>query len=136
MTADTKMDSPRTIFITSVLISITLILLSLLFFHHSVTTGLLIGALVSNILFVALWWTVNHLFRRKETAKPLKTAFAIKILILKFPVLGFGLYFALRYLDINVFALVAGISVSYGAIIIAGMSKLLYRYGAIHDSRR
>jgi hypothetical protein len=136
MTADTKMDSPRTIFITSVLISITLILLSLLYFHHSVTTGLLIGALVSNILFVALWWTVNHLFRRKETAKPLKTAFAIKILILKFPVLGFGLYFALRYLDINVFALVAGISVSYVAIFIAGMSKLLYRYGAIHDSRR
>ena len=52
---------------------------------------------------------------------------AIKVFILKFPLLGIALWYAFKYISINPFALVGGIAVTQMAILIAGLSKLFKR---------
>jgi hypothetical protein len=47
--------------------------------------------------------------------------------MLKFSVLGIALWYAFKYISINPFALVGGISITQVAILIAGLSRLFNR---------
>lgn len=50
--------------------------------------------------------------------------FAVLVFVFKLPVVGVALYFAFRYLQMNLFALVAGIAVTQLAIVGLGTSNL------------
>jgi hypothetical protein len=76
---------------------------------------------------VSLWWTISVIFRKKEGQRPVETLFAVLVFVFKLPVVGVALYFAFRYLDINLFALVAGIAVTQIAIVCLGTSNLFKR---------
>jgi len=78
------------------------------------------------VFFLIAWWTVNTIVREKKrkTANPIMAVLAIKVFILKFPILGIILWYAFKYMPINPFALIGGIAVTQIAILIAGLSKL------------
>jgi hypothetical protein len=76
---------------------------------------------------VSLWWTISVIFRKKEGQRPVETLFAVLVFVFKLPVVGVALYFTFRYLDINLFALVAGIGVTQIAIVCLGTSNLFKR---------
>lgn len=56
--------------------------------------------------------------------------FAVIVFVFKLPVIGIALYFAFRYLDINLFAMITGIGVTQIAIVFVGISNLLHKRGA------
>jgi hypothetical protein len=85
---------------------------------------------MSIFLFTTLWWTINQIFSKNGKHSPFKVLFAVNLFIFKLPVVGVALYFAFRYLQINLFALVAGIGVSQIAIVYLGISNLLTKRGA------
>lgn len=91
---------------------------------------MIVGSALSIFLFTTLWWTINQIFAKKEQQSPFKVLFAVNLFIFKLPVVGVGLYFAFRYLEINLFALVGGIGVSQIAIVFLGISNLFKKRGA------
>lgn|GEM_PF-1602174 len=101
-----------------------MIAVSLLFNNRPITTGLIVGSILSIVLYVSLWWTISVIFRKKEGQRPVETLFAVLVFVFKLPVVGVALYFVFRYLDINLFALVAGIGVTQIAIVCLGTSNL------------
>lgn len=101
-----------------------MIAVSLFFNNQSITSGLIVGSIVSLVLYTTLWWTISVIFSKKEHQRPVETLFAILLFVFKLPVVGVALYFAFRYLEINPFALVAGIGVTQIAIFFLGTSNL------------
>jgi len=89
------------------------------------TNGLIFGSIASISFYLVAWWTVTVIIREKKSEKPnpLFALLALKIFILKFPLLGVGLWYAFKYFDINPFALIGGIAVTQLAILFAGLSK-------------
>ncbi len=106
-----------------------IVLVSLLQDDRAVTNGLIVGSLVGIIFFSVAWWSINVVIRNRKTEKsnPLLAILAIKIFILKFPLLGIALWYAFKYIPINPAALIGGIAVTQVAILIAGVSKLFNR---------
>lgn len=104
-------------------------LFSLIFGDKSITNGLIVGAIVGIIFFSVAWWTVNVIVRNKKSEKPnpLLAILAIKIFILKFPLLGIALWYAFKYIPINPFGLIGGIAITQVAILIAALSKFFNR---------
>jgi hypothetical protein len=49
---------------------------------------------------------------------------AISVFIIKFPLLGVGLWYAFKMFQINPFALIGGIGITQVAILIAGLRRL------------
>lgn len=103
-----------------------LILISLVEGDWAVTNGLIVGSAIGMIFFLLAWWTVNTIVRekKKKSSNPLMAILAIKVFILKFPLLGIALWYALKYLPISPFALIGGIAVTQVAILISALSKL------------
>ncbi|MCP4713650.1 MAG: hypothetical protein GY868_00920 [Deltaproteobacteria bacterium] len=114
-------------FFLSIVISVALILLSLIEGDPAITNGLIFGSLAGMIFFAVAWWTVSVIVKEKskKSPNPIMAVLAIKVFILKFPVLGIGLWFAFKYFAINPFALVGGIAVTQIAILIAALHKLI-----------
>ena len=123
------MDSPRKIYFLSVILAVLLILFSLLWGNRAITNGLLIGAIVSITFFAVAWWTINVMIKDKNRrrAHPLLAAFTLMVYILKFPLGGVALWYAIKHLSVNVFALVGGIALTPVAIFIAALSKVINR---------
>lgn len=101
-------------------------LASLLLGDQTITDGLLVGSAVGLTFFAIAWWTFTVVVREKKSEQPniLMGLLAIQVFVLKFPLLGVGLWFAFKYIPINPFALVGGIAITQVAILIAGISKL------------
>ncbi|MFV1951332.1 MAG: ATP synthase subunit I [Nitrospinota bacterium] len=95
---------------TSLWVSLFIIMCSFAYRDSSMTAGLFLGACISLVFFALLCWTVKKIFNFKQNRE--KTPFfAIKITLIKFPVLGVILYYSLSRIDINPFSLIAGISI-------------------------
>jgi len=103
-----------------------LILISLIEGDRAVTNGLIVGSTVGIIFYLIAWWTVSTIVKekKKKSGNPLMAILAIKVFILKFPLLGIVLWYAFKYLQINTFALVGGIGITQVAILISALSKL------------
>jgi hypothetical protein len=99
-------DFPQRVFKTSMVLSAIITLLLLMWGQWPITLGFMIGAAISILFFKILWWTVDQIFKRSGK-KPLY--FALKIFLIKFPLLGITLYYLFMNVDINPFALVGGI---------------------------
>jgi hypothetical protein len=119
---------PRRVYKTSLLFSVLIILLSLLYGRWPITWGLLIGTGISILFFKILWWTVDQVFKRSGKKAML---FSLKIFIIKFPLLGIFLYYLFKNAEINPFALVGGIAIvqvvmflkAIGVVIVNSMNK-------------
>ncbi len=116
---------PKKNFFLSVGLAGTLILLSLIEGDWAITNGLIVGSLAGLTFFAIAWWCVNVIVRNKKSEKPnpLLAVLAIKVFILKFPLLGIGLWYAFKYLPINPMALIGGIAVTQVAILISALTK-------------
>lgn len=103
-----------------------LILISLIEGDRAVTNGLVVGSTIGIVFFLIAWWTVNTIVKEKnkKSSNPLMAVLAIKVFILKFPLLGIILWYAFKYLPINTFALVGGIGITQVAILISALNKL------------
>jgi D-alanyl-lipoteichoic acid acyltransferase DltB (MBOAT superfamily) len=115
----------------SVIVSIILIAVSLLFDNRPVTTGLLIGSAVSITSFTSIWWTIGIVFKKKENQNPLLTVLAVLVYVIKLPIIGIALYFAFQYLKINLLALIAGLTVMLMAVVLIGISNLVFKRRAL-----
>lgn len=116
---------PKKNFFLSVGLAVLLVLLSLIEGDRAITNGLIVGSLAGLSFFAVAWWCVNVIVRNKKSEKqnPLMAVLAIKIFILKFPLLGIALWYAFKYLPINPLALVGGIAVTQVAILISALAK-------------
>lgn len=112
-------------FFLSVGLAVLLVLLSLIEGDRAITNGLIVGSLAGLSFFAVAWWCVSVIVRNKKSEKPnpLMAILAIKIFILKFPLLGIALWYAFKYLPINPLALVGGIAVTQVAILISALAK-------------
>ena len=100
-------------------------LLSLIEGDRAITNGLIVGSLAGLSFFVVAWWCVNTVVRNKKSEKPnpILAILAIKVFVLKFPLLGVALWYAFKYMPINPLALVCGIAVTQIAILISALTK-------------
>jgi hypothetical protein len=92
----------------------------------AVTNGLAVGSCVGIIFYLLTWWTISVIIKSKKEkdVNPLLMLLAIKVFILKFPLLGVGLWFAFKYIAIDPFALIGGIAVTQIAIVVSALNKL------------
>jgi hypothetical protein len=110
---------------TSLLFSLFIIISSLAYWDSSITLGLVLGASIGLTFFGILRWTVSKFFKLGSKKK---VFFAIKITLLKFPLLGIVLYYAFSYISINPLALIAGIGIVQAVIILKIVGILLVNY--------
>ena len=84
------------------------------------------GSTIGIMFFLIAWWCVTTIVKekKKKSSNPLMAILAIKVFILKFPLLGIVLWYAFKYMQINTFALVGGIGITQVAILISALSKL------------
>lgn len=110
---------------TSLLVSLFIIISSLAYWDSSITLGLILGAFIGLTFFGILCWTVNRFFKLDSKKR---VFFAIKITLLKFPLLCIVLYYVLGYISINSFALIAGIGIVQAVMILKIVGILLLNY--------
>ncbi len=88
---------------------------------------MLIGSVVSITSFTSIWWTISLVFQKKENQNPLLTVLAILVYVVKLPIIGIALYIAFQHFKINLFALVAGLTVMLMAVVLIGISNLIFK---------
>ena len=106
--------------------AVLLILVSLITGDQAVTNGLIAGSTVGLLFFVIAWWAIGIFVRenKSKVANPFSILLAISVFIIKFPLLGVGLWYAFKMFQINPFALIGGIGITQVAILIAGLRRL------------
>jgi ATP synthase I chain len=113
----------RRVLKTSLWFSLFIIMCSFAYRDNSITMGLFLGACISLAFFAVLHWTVNKFFSFKKDRKK-KPFFAIKITLIKFPILGVILYYSLTHVNINSFSLIVGISIVQAVMILKVVGML------------
>ena len=64
----------------------------------------------------------------QEQPNPIMVVIALHVFVLKFPVLGLGLWFAFKYLEIKPSALIIGIAITQIAILVAALNRLFKKH--------
>jgi hypothetical protein len=109
-----------------------LALIAISFFEgdRAATNGLIVGSLAGISFFLVAWWCVNVIVKdkRKEQTNPIMAVIALHVFVLKFPVLGVGLWFAFKYMEIKPSALILGIGITQIAILTAALNKLFKKH--------
>lgn len=113
---------PRRVYKTSLLLSALITLLCLLFGLWSITLGFMVGAGISILFFRTLWWTVDQVFNRSGKKA---LFFSFKIFLIKFPLLGIFLYYLFKNVEINPFALVGGIVIVQGVMVLKAVGVVV-----------
>ena len=107
-------------------------LIAISFFEgdRAATNGLIVGSLAGISFFLVAWWCVNVIVKdkRKEQTNPIMAVLALHVFVLKFPVLGIGLWFAFKYMEIKPSALILGIGITQIAILTAALNKLFKKH--------
>ena len=105
-----------------------LIVISFFEGDRAVTNGLIVGSLAGISFFLVAWWCVSVIVtdKRKERSNPIMIVIALHVFVLKFPVLGAGLWFAFKYMPggIRPSALIVGIGITQIAILTAALNRL------------
>lgn len=113
------------VFKTSLMFSLFIVISSLVYEDSSITLGLAIGAFISLTFFAILRWTIDRFFKLDNKKR---VFFAVKITLLKFPLLGIILYYAFRHITINPLALIAGIGIVQAVMVLKVVGILLVNY--------
>jgi hypothetical protein len=113
-------------FFLSIAIAVLAVVLSLIMGNSAVTNGLVIGSVIGITFFLVTWWMISCIVRSKKdkSANPLLAILAIKLFILKFPLVGLALWLAFKYLQINPFALIFGIAIVQIAMLASALVKM------------
>jgi hypothetical protein len=115
-------DFPRRVFKTSMVLSALITLLLFMLGQWPITLGFMIGAAISLLFFKILWWTVDQIFKRSGKKA---LYLALKIFLIKFPLLGILLYYLFLNVDINPFALVGGIAVIQAVMFLKALGVVI-----------
>ena len=113
-------------FFLSIAIAVLAVVLSLIMGDSAVTNGLVIGSVIGITFFLVTWWMIHCIVRSKKdkSVNPLLAILAIKLFILKFPLVGLTLWLAFKYLQINPFALIFGIAIVQIAMLASALVKM------------
>lgn len=79
--------------------------------RHAISLGFALGAAISLSMFGLLIWAVRSVIRTPEEGKPRRAGLLVAALVLQLPVYGLALYGGVKHLEVNVFALAAGLGV-------------------------
>ena len=117
---------PAESFFLSIAIAVLAVVLSLIMGDSAVTNGLIIGSVVGITFFLVTWWMIYCIVRSKKdkSVNPLLAILAIKLFILKFPLVGVFLWLAFKYWEINPFALIFGIAITQIAMLASALVKI------------
>ena len=117
---------PAESFFLSIAIAVLAVVLSLTMADSAVTNGLAIGSVIGITFFVVTWWMIHCIVRSKKdkSVNPLLAILAIKLFILKFPLVGLFLWLAFKYWEINPFALIFGIAITQIAMLGSAVVKM------------
>lgn len=116
---------PDRVLKTSLFLSLIIVICSLSSMSLMITVSVAIGCFVSLVLYKVLWWTIQHAIRykRSEIKK-----FFLKISIVKYFFVSALLLSTCLFLELNVIALMLGLSIVIAVIILKIGSKLLVNY--------
>ncbi|MEK7865790.1 MAG: hypothetical protein AAB434_03850 [Planctomycetota bacterium] len=93
--------------------------------RHAISIGFAAGAAIIIAAFAVLIWGVRSVIRTPEEGKPRRPGLLVAVIVLQLPVIGAAMYGSLVYLKVNVFAMVAGLSVWFFVAILKVASILL-----------
>lgn len=93
--------------------------------RHAISIGFALGAAIILTAFSILIWAVQSVIRRPEEGRPRRPGLLVAVLVLQLPVIGAAMYAGVEYLNVNVFSLVAGLSVWFFVAILKVASILL-----------
>ncbi|GAB62510.1 MAG: hypothetical protein DWB56_01620 [Candidatus Jettenia sp.] len=120
---------PDRVLKTSFFLSLLLVVCSLSYMSFIVTVSVAVGCFISLILYKVLWWTIRHTIRHAIQHKSSEIKkFLLKINILKYFILGALLLSISLFLDVDVIAMMIGLSVVIAVIIMKIGSKVLVNY--------
>ena len=113
-------------FFLSIAIAVLAVVLSLTMGDPAITNGLVIGSVTGISFFLVTWWMIYCIVRSKKdkSVNPLLAILAIKLFILKFPLVGLFLWLAFKYWEINPFALIFGIAITQIAMLGSAVVKM------------
>ncbi|MDN3509918.1 MAG: hypothetical protein QY310_14005 [Candidatus Jettenia sp. CY-1] len=120
---------PDRVLKTSFFLSLLLVVCSLSYMSFMVTVSVAVGCFISLILCKVLWWTIQHMTQHvihRERSRIKK--FLLKINILKYFILGALLLSISLFLDVDVIAMMIGLSVVIAVIVMKIGSKVLVNY--------
>lgn len=111
----------------SIIITAVVVLISLIEGDWAVTNGLWVGSIAGLSFYMVAWWCASVIVKNKKEEKtnPLMVVLALHVFVLKFPVLGLGLWYAFKYMPINPLALVGGVAITQVAILLSALNKFL-----------
>lgn len=116
---------PDRVLKTSFFLSLIIVICSLSYMSLMITVSVAIGCFVSLILYKILWWTIQHAIQHKRSEIK---KFFLKISIVKYFIVGAILLSICLFLEVNIIALMLGLSIVIAVIILKIGSKLLVNY--------
>jgi hypothetical protein len=116
---------PDRVLKTSYLLSLIVIACSLSYMSLMLTASIVIGCLISLILYKTTWWTIQHGIQNKREEMK---GFFLKISFLKYFVVGAMLLSACLLLEVNVAALALGLGIVVAVIVLKVGSRLFVNY--------
>ncbi|MGR3179603.1 MAG: ATP synthase subunit I [Candidatus Anammoxibacter sp.] len=126
-------DFPRRVFKMSVILSVILALFSVSFWSFEITCGLVAGMAISFGLMRMLWWLTSVIFplivksETKNREKKVKYSLIFFNLV-KYLLISVVLFCLLRYVPINLYAFVIGISFVQMVMVSKILSVMLVNY--------
>lgn len=109
---------------TALLLVVVATAVSVVFWDWRIVLGVALGGGLAALNFHVLRRIMQSLFK-SSGAKPQQQAALGVVLMLKFAVLGTIIFLVIRFVPVNMVALMAGISVVVAAIFIEGICTLL-----------
>lgn len=93
--------------------------------QHAISIGFACGAAINLIGVGLLAWAVVSVIRKPGEGKPRRPGLLVAALLLQLPFMALALYGSVRYLQVNVFALAAGLGTWFFVAILKVASILL-----------
>lgn len=93
--------------------------------QHAISIGFACGAAINLVAVGLLMWAVASVIRKPEEGRPRRPGLLVATLILQLPFLALALYGSVKVLQVNVFALAAGLGIWFFVAVLKVASILL-----------
>jgi hypothetical protein len=116
---------PDRVIKTSLFLALILIVSSVSYMSFMLSVSLAIGCFISIVLFKTTWWAIQYAVQHKRSKIK---GFFLKISFIKYFVLGSILLSACLFLEINIFAMAAGLGMVVAVVILKIVGRLFVNY--------